>query len=209
MFMKAILPLIATVTSIAAPVQFQTAPVYGNLFDGRTLTGWRATGNASIWTVKDGAIVGINDEKKSGSTLYTKTKYEDFDLTLKVMWTGIVDSGVFLRKPELQVQLGQSNSLKVDMSCCFYTGTKGDIYPQAGRGKGVAALLKEGQWNTLRVRARGDRFEVWLNGTKTTDYTNAGYPGSGPIGLQVHPGLAMSVQFKDIVVKSAYGESGE
>ncbi len=128
-------------------MQVTSGPVYGNLFDGRTLMGWRATGNASIWTVKDGAIVGINDEKKSGSTLYTKTKYEDFDLTLKVMWTGIVDSGVFLRKPELQVQLGQSNSLKVDMTCCFYTGTKGDIYPQAGRGKGVAAILKEGQWN--------------------------------------------------------------
>ena len=188
--MNAILPLIATVTAIAAPMQTQTAPVYGNLFDGRTLIGWRATGNASIWTVKDGAIVGINDEKKSGSTLYTKAKYEDFDLSLKVMWTGVVDSGVFLRKPELQVQLGQSNSLKIDMTCCFYTGTKGDIYPQAGR-------------------ARGDRFEVWLNGTKTTDYTNVAYPSAAPLGLQVHPGLAMSVQFKDIVVKSAYGESGE
>ncbi len=52
-------------------------------------------------------------------------------------------------------------------------------------------------------------FEVWLNGTKTTDYINAANPGNAPIGLQVHPGLAMSVQFKDIVVKSAYGESGE
>ena len=103
--MNAMLPLIATVTAIAAPVQFQTASVYGNLFDGRTLTGWRATGNASIWTVKDGAIVGINDERKSGSTLYTKTKYEDLDLSLKVMWTGVVDSGVFLRKQELQVQV--------------------------------------------------------------------------------------------------------
>jgi hypothetical protein len=120
-----------------------------------------------------------------------------------------VDSGVLRRKPELQVQLGQSNSLKIDMTCCFYTGTKGDIYPQAGHGKGVAALRKEGEWNTLRVRARGDHFEVWLNGTKTTDYTNAGYPGNAPIGLQVHPGLVMSVQFKDVVVKSAYGESGE
>jgi hypothetical protein len=141
--------------------------------------------------------------------LYTKTKYEDFDLTLKAILTAIVDSGVFLRKPELQNQLGQSNSLKVDMTCYFYTVTKGDIYPQAGRGKGVAALLKEGEWTTLRVRARGDRFEVWLNGTKTTEYTNPAYPGAAPLGLQVHPGLAMSVQFKDIVVTSAYGESGE
>jgi hypothetical protein len=48
------------------------------------------------------------DEKKSGSTLYTKAKCEDFDLSLKVMWTGVVDSGIFLRKPELQVQLGAS-----------------------------------------------------------------------------------------------------
>ncbi len=80
------------------------------------------------------------------------------------------------------------------MTCCFYTGTKGDIYPKAGRGKGVAALLKEGQWNTLRVRARGERFEVWLNDNKTTDYTNADYPGAAPLGLQVHPGLAMSVR---------------
>jgi len=90
----------------------------------------------------------------------------------------------------------------VDMTCCFYTGTKGDIHPQAGRGKGVAPLLKEGEWNTLRVRARGDRFEVWLNGTKTTDYTDAAYPVTAPLGLQVHPGLAMSVQFNNIVVKS-------
>jgi hypothetical protein len=186
-------------------MQFTTGP----LFDGRTLTGWHATGNASIWTVKDGAIVGINDEKKSGSTLYTKTKYEDFDLTLKVMWTGIVDSGVFLRKPGLQVQLGHSNSIKIDMTCCFYTGTKGDIYPQAGRGKGVANLLKDGEWNTLRVRARGDRFEVWLKSIKTKDYTNTPYSGTAPIWLQVPPCFAMSVQFKDIVVKSAYVGSGE
>ncbi len=70
-------------------------------------------------------------------------------------------------------------------------------------------MSPDSQWNILRVRARGDRYEVWLNGIKTTEYTNATYPGSAPIGLQVHPGLAMSVQFKDIVVKSAYGESGE
>ena len=131
-----------------------------------------------------------------------------FPLVLRVS-SGTVDSGVFLRKPELQVQLGQSNSLKVETTCCFYMDIKGDIYPQAGRGNGVAPLLKDGEWNTLRVSAHGDRFEVCLNGTKTTDYTNAAYPGAAPLGLQVHPGLAMSVQFKDSVVKSAYGESGE
>jgi hypothetical protein len=91
----------------------------------------------------------------------------------------------------------------------FHAGTKVNIYLRAGHGKGVTCLPKDGQWNNLRVRALGDRFEVWLNGTKTTDYTNAAYPSAAPIGLQVHPGLAMSVQFKDIVVKSAYGEGGE
>ena len=69
------------------------------------------------------------------------------------------------------------------MTCCFYTVTQGYIYPHTGRSKGVAALLKEGEWNALRVHARGDRFEVWLNGTKTTDYNNAAYPGAAPLGL--------------------------
>ena len=67
-----------------------------------------------------------NDEKKSSSMLDTKSNYGDFDLSLKVIWTGVVDSNVFLRKPELQVQLGQSNSRKIDKTCCFYTGIKGD-----------------------------------------------------------------------------------
>jgi hypothetical protein len=108
-----------------------------------------------------------------------------------------------------QAQLGQSNSLNLYMTCCFNTGTKGNIDPLDGRGKGVATLVKEGEWNILRVRARGDRFEVWMNGIKTTEYTNATSPGYAPIGLQVHPDRALSVQFKDIVVQSAYGESGE
>jgi hypothetical protein len=64
------------------------------------------------------------------------------------MWTRVVDFGVFLRRPDQQVQLGQSNSLKVDMTCCFHTGTKGDSYPQTGRGNSFAVLL---------------------NGTKTSD----------------------------------------
>ncbi len=39
----------------------------------------------------------------------------------------------------------------------------------------------------LRVRAGGDRFEIWLNGAKTTDYTNAASPGAALLCLQVHP----------------------
>jgi hypothetical protein len=76
---------------------------------------------------------------------------------------------------------GRKRKNAFKLACCFSTGTKGGIYAQAGCGKGVAAILK------LRVRARGDRFEVWLNGTKTTDYTNASYPGVAPLGLQVPP----------------------
>ena len=62
------------------------------------------------------------------------------------------------------------------MTFYLYAGIKNDTNPQAGRGKGVAALLKEGEWNTLRVRARGDRFEVWLNGTNTTEDINHKLP---------------------------------
>ncbi len=43
----------------------------------------------------------LGDGKKSGSTLYTKAKYEDFNLLLKAIWSRGVNSGVFLRKLDL------------------------------------------------------------------------------------------------------------
>jgi hypothetical protein len=127
------------------------------------------------------------------------TNYLDFVLETEVRWSGEIDSGIMLRRPELQLQFGVSRSLKKDMTCSFYTGGL-ERYPEAGQAKGIEKVFKEGEWNTVKLQAKGDTFTVWMNGEKVSEYINSKYSGPGSIGVQVHPGLKMKVEFRNIRV---------
>ncbi len=164
------------------------------IFNGRDLSGWKAASEPGYWSVVDGAIVGQSDERKQGSMLYTDETYGDVIVEAEVRFSGEIDSGIMVRKPELQVQIGVSRSLKRDMTCSFYTGT----YPEEARAPKAADLLKAGEWNRIRVEAQGDTFTVWLNGVQVSQYKDAKYAKSGPIGLQIHANVLMKVEFRDV-----------
>ena len=168
-----------------------------SIFNGKDLAGWKVVGEPS-WKVVDGAIVGENNADKKGSMLYTEAIYGDAIIEGEVRFTGEIDSGIMLRKPELQVQIGVSRSLKKDMTCSFYTGS----YPEEARAQKAAELLKPGEWNRIRVEANGDTFTVWLNGEHVSRYTSDKYREAGPIGLQIHDGLVMKVEFRDLRAKA-------
>ena len=146
----------------------------------------------------DGAIVGESDMRKQGSVLYTEHAYGDVILEGEVRFSGEIDSGIMVRKPELQVQIGVSRTLKKDMTGSFYTGT----YPEEGRAPKAADLIKPGEWNRIRVEAKGDTFTVWINGEQVSQYTSQKYREPGPIGLQIHAGLVMKVEFRDLRAQS-------
>jgi hypothetical protein len=171
-----------------------------SLFNGKDLTGWKVPDPNPFWKVVDGVLVGENDEKLKGSMLYTEKSFKDFIFEADVRWQGEIDSGFMVRKPELQMQIGVSRSLKKDMTCSFYTGGK-EGYPEAGRAKDIDKVLKQGDWNTIRLQAKGDTFTVWCNGVKVSEYTNPKYSNPGPIGLQIHPGVKMKVEFKNIKIQ--------
>jgi hypothetical protein len=63
-------------------------------------------------------------------------------------------------------------------------------------------LLKSGEWNRIRVESKGDTFTVWLNGQQVSQYTSEKYREPAPIGLQIHPGLVMKVEFRDLRAKA-------
>ena len=44
-------------------------------------------------------------------------------------------------------------------------------------------------------------FYLWLNGQQVTEYTNPAYPKAGPIGLQIHPGVVMKVEYRNLKVR--------
>jgi hypothetical protein len=167
------------------------------IFNGKDLSGWQEPDPNPFWRVVDGVLIGENDAAKKGHVLYTKKAYKDFIIETEARWTGEIDSGIMLRQPELQMQIGISRSLKTDMTCSFYTNGK-EKYPEPGRAKNLEKFLKPGDWNKIRLQAKGDTFIVWLNGEKITEYQDSRFPNQYAIGLQIHPGLTMKIEFRNI-----------
>lgn len=191
-------PALVLALALPAPARAEE-PAAVSLFNGTDLAGWKAPVPNPFWSVRDGVLTGTNDASQKGSMLWTEKSYGDFELEAEAKWEGEIDSGFMFRKPELQVQIGVSRSLKRDMTGCFYQGK----YPEAGQAKERAKLVKANDWNHFKIRAKGDTFTVWINGTEAVAYQNAGHAAAAPIGLQIHAGLAMTVQFRKVTIKAA------
>jgi len=176
------------------------------IFNGKDLTGWKVPDPNPFWKVVDGVLVGENDDKLKGHLLRTEKSYQNFVLELEARWTGEIDSGVMLREPELQVQFGVSRSLKRDLTGSFYVMKTAfqpkSGYPDAGQAKNIEKVLKPGDWNKFRIEAKGATFTVWLNGEQVSQFTDANYAGAAPLGLQIHAGLKMKVEFRNVRAKS-------
>ena len=70
---------------------------------------------------------------------------------------------------------------------------------ESGQAREARKLMKpEGEWNHFRIQAKGDTFTCWINGTKASEYTDPKFSGAGPLGLQIHPGVEMKCEYRDI-----------
>jgi len=83
----------------------------------------------------------------------------------------------------------------------------GGIYESYGRGwlvqpdAALDAALRMGDWNTLRVRAVGDRITTWLNGTRMVDFEDATIgEAEGSIALQIHDGGGIKVRWRNLKI---------
>jgi hypothetical protein len=172
-------------------------------FDGKSLAGWEVRPDKDTeghWSVKDGVIVAENVNMK-GSHLWTADDYRDYELDLEYQTSSdYYDTGVMLRGDGHQVQIGISGSLKKDMTGCIYAPKdKRGSYP--GTTDKIAAVHKIGDWNHLRIILTGKRIQTFLNGEPFVDYTGLAINDKGPIGLQLHAGHHMKIQFRNIKLK--------
>jgi hypothetical protein len=188
--------LIASALLLCGAANAQEKPAAIELIDAQ-LSAWKLPDPNPWWAVADGVLTVTSDPKKTGNTLWTKAEFKDFTLEAEFKFTGSVDSGFFLRDADQQIQLGDSGSLKRDMTGSPYIA-KLKKYPVEAAG--VAGLLKVGEWNSMRIIVTGPRYTVFLNGTQVLDWTSNSATASGPIGLQLHPGKEMSVHFRNLKV---------
>lgn len=197
-------PLLLAASFLLAAILSGAAaePRFVPLFNGKDLTNFKSEGAAPFWRIEQGVLIGENDAAKKGHYLWTEKEYADFVIEFDVRWKTTtergVDTGLEMRKPKIQLQLGVSGSLRVDMSGSFYTGGK-PAYPEAGQAKDARKLMKpEGEWNTFRVQAKGPTFTCWINGTKASEYTDPKFSGAAPLGLQIHSGAVMKCEYRNI-----------
>src|SRR5262245_55688178 len=66
------------------------------LFNGKDLTGWKATGNPKVWGAEDGILFV---QGGGGGWLMTTKEYDDFELRLEFKMPKMGNSGVGLRSP--------------------------------------------------------------------------------------------------------------
>ena len=179
-----------------------------NLFDGKSLEGWECDPleQAGDWKAVDGELLGENPGEHA-SILWTNRKFRDFEVELEyIALVDDYDTGIFIRGLTHQVQIGISRSLQKDMTACIYAPEdEQGSYP--GQTDKVTAIHKMGEWNHLRVIVTGLRIQTLLNDEPMVDYTGIVLVDEGPIGLQLHGGVHMSVKFKNIKVRELQPEA--
>ena len=172
-----------------------------SLFNGADLDGWQAHGTER-WYVEDGELVCESGPDAQYGYLATDATYRDFDLAVDFKQEADGNSGVFFRS---SVDGTTVNGWQAEVAPPgLFTG---GIYESYGRGwlvqpdPALDDALRMGDWNTMRVRAVGDRVTTWLNGTRMVDLMDERVgAGTGSIALQIHDGGGIKVRWRNLHV---------
>ena len=174
-----------------------------SLFNGKDLTGWELFGSMRVSVDNEGNLVTQNGEDLKYGYLGTREYYKDFDLTVEFKQESNGNSGLFFHS---FVHGGYASNRVNGWQCEVAPkgNDTGGIYESYGRGWLVQIpdekeeILKEGEWNTLRLRVEGNKVQTWLNGEAMIEIEDE-LIGSktGRIMLQVHDGNNITVKWKN------------
>ncbi|MBO7467154.1 MAG: DUF1080 domain-containing protein [Bacteroidaceae bacterium] len=141
------------------------------IFNGKDLTEWELFGDARCSVNEEGAIVTENGESGITSYLCTRQYYKDFDLTYEFRQEVDGNTGVFFHG-----FIDEKNGLhggEVEMGP--HGWNNGGIFSAETRkflvkvNEEQDAVLKAGEWNTMRLRVEGNHIQTWLNGQPMAD----------------------------------------
>ena len=110
--------------------------------------------------------------------LATEKEYADFELQLQFKLTGDkTNAGIQLRSqriPNHHEVIGYQADLGEQYTGCLYDESRRNKKRLAGpKADEMAAVIQPDAWNDYRIRCRGRRIELWINGHLTVDYTES------------------------------------
>jgi hypothetical protein len=180
-----------------------------SLFNGKDLTGWKATGKMEVWGAEKGVIYVSGG---GGGWLLTDKEYGDYELRLEYKMSKRSNSGVALRTPfvgdpaykGMEIQLIDDLNWK-GLQNWQNTGAIYNVVPPK-----KIANKDIGEWNAMKIVAKGRKITVVNNGEVLVDADLDDYvkehaekhPGilreKGHVGFQSHDNR---VEFKNIYLK--------
>ena len=202
-----VLGVLLTAGGVRAADTSRTEDGFVPMFDGKTLTGWKTTGN---WIVEEGGMVALHPRQgehgwqRYDAYLTTARKYKDFVLDLEFKFNKSGNSGVFLRVGDPMSQVKSGFEVQI-------LDTYGKPNPGAhdcGGVIGTAAPSKNmvkpaGEWNRYIITCQGNHLTVELNGQQIIDLeldksALKDRPSEGYIGFQDE---AKPVWYRNVRIK--------
>jgi hypothetical protein len=161
--------------AVAADSSGGMAKGFVSLFDGKTTKGWtgyRMDHVPKAWSVADGVLTCTPGSEDAD--LRTEEQYGDFELRLDYKISESGNSGIMYRStedhdaswqtgPEYQILDDQGEHMPVDS--VNSTGAAYDFFGPKGK-----AAHPAGEWNEVRIVAKGNHIEHWMNGKKIVEY---------------------------------------
>jgi hypothetical protein len=155
--------------------------------------------------VEDSLLICESGPDKQYGYLATKDYYDDFDLTVEFKQVADGNSGIFFRSfIEEGVKINGWQCEVAPKGC-----DTGGIYESYGRGWLVQIpdekedILKQGEWNTMRIKVQGDNVQTWLNGQEMVNIKDEKIGAAqGRIALQIHDGGGIKVLWRNLNIKT-------
>jgi hypothetical protein len=189
--------LLLTTAGMTRADDWKPEPGYISLYNGKDLTGWgyrdkeqkvlesfdgKAEASDGRYTAKGDILVVNPHDEARGPRLRQLWSSKEFpkNFVLKIEFRAAVnaDSGIFLRKPQLQCR----------------------DYLVAGPYKDLKAY-KPQEWNTIEVTVKDNVAHCTCNGEVLEDAFKL--PESGPIGLEADRG---QMEYRHIQIKELTGD---
>lgn len=199
------------------------------IFDGKTLTGWESP-DMSYWSIEEGAITGrITPEHPCTVNQYLVWEggaLDDFELKMNYrMFGASASNGGFQFRSALLpghdiAGYQMDNNLQTDWLVRLYDehgretlawrgqrtaiGPDGAVNTVSLPEAGGPAPFRLEEWHEYRLVCCGAHISLYVNGQLMADVVDddpAQRDRSGILGLQLHSGDPVTVQFKDLLLK--------
>lgn len=179
------------------------------LFNGKDLSGWKASEHDSSWSVVDGVIQGVGER----SHLFYEGKYlsdtfKNFELIAEVKTHKLANSGIYFHTafmengwPDQGIEV-QVNNTHVGLGGGIELKKSGSIY---GVRNIYQTFTRDSVWYTTRILVQGKTVKIWVDSMLVSDYTepaDAAMHGISP-SRQIHQGT-FALQCHDPLSKVHY-----